>query len=358
MAHGWLKMGRTIYVDSHCKLSVVKLVDFIEYIDSGVITIPDFQRDPDRDKIEDIVNTYKNKKLKGRNWFIEQGQISLCGVPTDGDKKLYVVDGQHRITAMQKLREEDVLDGEMLINITKCDSLAEMKDFYAKLNINTVLPINYNVIEDIFFTNELLKVKNKLKQSYKTMFGKTRGNNSNVVFYHIDDFINKFSVESLKKHWEISDITCEKIWRKLMEINDAASSEINKIRQKEKIGRFANAKPMEKMNAHRFYLSFKSGVQWDMFAENYNIRVIVKKNKCDIPSKIRSKVWRKQFPDSLTGTCYCCGEEISNDNYECGHKISEYNGGNVEVSNLEPVCGGCNKSMGIMHMDVFKAMFN
>ena len=143
-----------------------------------------------------------------------------------------------------------------------------------------------------------------------------------------------------------------------MEINDAVSQEVDKIRQKEKIGRFANTQPMNKMSSHRFYLSFMHGVKWDMFADNYGIRVIVKKNKSDIPQKIRSQVWKKRSPDTLTGTCYCCEEEISNDNYECGHKLSEFNGGKVEVSNLEAVCGSCNKSMGTMHMDTFKAMFD
>jgi hypothetical protein len=359
MAHRWPVIGRQHYKDDNCKLSIVKLDTFVGYINNGTIVIPDFQRDQDEDKIEEIVNTYKDKKLKGRNWFIEQGQINLCVIPMDGYNKLYVVDGQHRIEAMQRLKRDDYLsDDVMTINIAKCNSLEEMKEFYSKLNINSNIPIIYNNIEDIFLVNELLKVKNALKQTYKSMFSRTKGINSKAQFYHIDDFIDKFNVPMLKNNWPVEDITFENIWEKLMYVNELVIKKIDKIKQKECIGRFAIAGNMNKMSDNDFYLSYKSGVQWDMFADDYGIRIIVKKYKGDIKKAIRDKVWRRDFSDTLTGKCYCCEDDVKIENYECGHVISEYNGGKTEVSNLRVVCGGCNKSMGIMHMDDFKEMFN
>ena len=32
--------------------------------------------------------------------------------------------------------------------------------------------------------------------------------------------------------------------------------------------------------------------------------------------------------------------------FQCGHIISEYNGGVTEVTNMRPICPGCNQSMG------------
>ena len=53
--------------------------------------------------------------------------------------------------------------------------------------------------------------------------------------------------------------------------------------------------------------------------------------------------------------CFCCGIEELNamGTWECGHVISEYNGGDLSTQNLKPVCSGCNKSMATMNMDEY-----
>ena len=35
--------------------------------------------------------------------------------------------------------------------------------------------------------------------------------------------------------------------------------------------------------------------------------------------------------------------------YQCGHIISEYNGGATEPFNMRPICSGCNQGMGNMY---------
>ena len=39
--------------------------------------------------------------------------------------------------------------------------------------------------------------------------------------------------------------------------------------------------------------------------------------------------------------------------FHCGHIISEFNGGNLDVENLKPICQPCNSSMKTMNMDEF-----
>ena len=43
--------------------------------------------------------------------------------------------------------------------------------------------------------------------------------------------------------------------------------------------------------------------------------------------------------------------------WECGHIISEANGGNLDTDNLKPICSGCNKSMGSKNMDDYMKEF-
>lgn len=77
-------------------------------------------------------------------------------------------------------------------------------------------------------------------------------------------------------------------------------------------------------------------------------------SKTKISSALRSALWRAYFTNKLDGTCYCCNRLISYDHFECGHIIPESKGGPTEITNLKPVCGACNKSMGSTHMEEFK----
>lgn len=80
-----------------------------------------------------------------------------------------------------------------------------------------------------------------------------------------------------------------------------------------------------------------------------------KKKKEKIPAAVRKIIWNTYIgKDKNVGKCLCCNaEEISNTNFECGHIKSEKNGGEVNIENLRPICGHCNKSIGSNNMDEF-----
>jgi hypothetical protein len=82
---------------------------------------------------------------------------------------------------------------------------------------------------------------------------------------------------------------------------------------------------------------------------------IEKKKKVQIPSAVRNIVWNTYIGSNVkTGKCLCCNsEQISYPNFDCGHVISEANGGDYKVQNLRPVCGNCNGSMGTKNMVEF-----
>ena len=56
----------------------------------------------------------------------------------------------------------------------------------------------------------------------------------------------------------------------------------------------------------------------------------------------------------MYGKCYCCKTSVIEiTNFDCGHIISEFNGGNISIDNLKPICGTCNTSMGTENMNEF-----
>lgn len=74
-----------------------------------------------------------------------------------------------------------------------------------------------------------------------------------------------------------------------------------------------------------------------------------------IPRAIRNLVWNNYIGEKKgVGVCKCCKKKsITQMDFECGHIVSEYNGGKTIVKNLIPICKLCNLSMGRTNMNDF-----
>jgi hypothetical protein len=77
--------------------------------------------------------------------------------------------------------------------------------------------------------------------------------------------------------------------------------------------------------------------------------------KKPIPAALRTSVWNNYVGiNEGQDKCYCCNSEpITKANFECGHVISEKNGGATTLQNLRPICGHCNKSVNSKNLDTF-----
>jgi 5-methylcytosine-specific restriction endonuclease McrA len=69
--------------------------------------------------------------------------------------------------------------------------------------------------------------------------------------------------------------------------------------------------------------------------------------KKNIPKALREQVWIKKFGHNFEAKCPIswCKNNISVFNYEVGHNKPESLGGSLDLENLLPICGKCNKSM-------------
>ncbi len=80
--------------------------------------------------------------------------------------------------------------------------------------------------------------------------------------------------------------------------------------------------------------------------------------KKSIPKKVRHQAWKIHVGNCLEGRCYSCDKVIYFEHFEAGHVLSEYNGGEISVSNIRPICVTCNRSCGVMNLDEFKKMLS
>jgi hypothetical protein len=91
----------------------------------------------------------------------------------------------------------------------------------------------------------------------------------------------------------------------------------------------------------------------------YKAKKSTRSKKERIPATVRNIVWVTHFHTSKKGQCWLCKvEDISSANFECGHVVSEKNGGKPTIDNLRPICSFCNKSVGTMNMEDFKRKYN
>ena len=91
---------------------------------------------------------------------------------------------------------------------------------------------------------------------------------------------------------------------------------------------------------------------------NFSINKTIKEKKPrkkTIPVALKRKVWDHWVGEQIGKTkCPCCKlTDITQLNFSCGHINAEANGGSLHVTNLRPVCGSCNSSMGTKNMNEF-----
>jgi 5-methylcytosine-specific restriction endonuclease McrA len=94
--------------------------------------------------------------------------------------------------------------------------------------------------------------------------------------------------------------------------------------------------------------------EMERLKRNFDNELIIHSKKNIIPKCIKTIVWItyiKNGENNRKGKCFCCRKnEITCDNFECGHVISEKDGGKVIKQNLRPICGQCNRSMSSKNM--------
>ena len=78
-----------------------------------------------------------------------------------------------------------------------------------------------------------------------------------------------------------------------------------------------------------------------------------------IPNHVKTLVWNKYVGvDKLEEKCFSCrAEKIDARHFHCGHVLAEAKGGELNLTNLRPVCAACNLSMGTRSMNEFTKEF-
>ena len=92
----------------------------------------------------------------------------------------------------------------------------------------------------------------------------------------------------------------------------------------------------------------------DEYSSIPDIISVKPRRKC-IPAPLRRKVWNTYMGEECgKGKCICCGDNVITPfMFECGHVISDHQGGTISIENLRPICCICNRSMGKQNMEIY-----
>ena len=153
--------------------------ELIKLFSNNLITIPDFQRTLNIDKIEKMIEKFK----KNKEYFNNCTNPLQLAYLHDIDNYL-LIDGQHRYNMLKKLNDT-ITDYVIPITIINCDNIEETYDIYKEINIDNANILEIKSFEDIIKYKKLEKL---ILTEYKDFFL-----NKNAFIYSIDEFIKALS---------------------------------------------------------------------------------------------------------------------------------------------------------------------
>lgn len=327
------------------------------------LIIPDIQVDLNEDKVIGIKESY----LKNPKFFVPKSLITIAKLQTNDITKCYLVDGQHRVEAIERLIQEDEnITNNIRLALVSTSSRTELILLFKELNIDSLKCPKLSDFEWIIIE----KLKDKIKNKYSDL-PKTISNKKNI--YTVGEFLDllkkKNILEVFNKKYNLEKGNNDD--NMLIDNDDNYVDEILKKLEKKNKEFFRKAKYLEILNnleQNTINDDYKFQKIEKDFIEKHTIMFFKRNNFIDwlvdntlepehekmirinITDEIKNKVWTKEFEARNSGNCpiWDCknilDRTVSN-SWQCGHLKSVKNGGSNELKNFKPICPSCNSKM-------------
>lgn len=309
-----------------------------ELLNKPIFT-PACQRSVMIDHVMEIVN-FQRDYFSKKYHYIFLNCIQFCVV----HGVWYCVDGQHRYEALKELN--DLEDWSIDIEVTHCKDKEEMHNIFRILNTSTPVP-EFLKSEDVSL---FLGLKKYIQERYsKYISSSSKPQRPNI---HLDTFLDavfkKNSLETLPLliEWIETENAkhCELLSNSSNELCLLAVEKINKtVRSR------GEPKNVTLRSEPKFYL----GYYWLEPLPNKILKTT--RDMCWKQWHIECRKLNKT--NGFEAPCYVCEKMLDHTSFEAGHIEPHIKGGLNTLDNLRPVCGACNKTMGTMNMNDFKAIY-
>jgi hypothetical protein len=340
------EVGQTIlnkYPKHNYKETHVTFEDILNNpkLKDDVLLKPNYQGALIEDKYMEIVEEY----LCNKSLLASKNKV-VIGCLND---KWYVIDGQHRLEACKILKRDYNKDDCLVFCWYQLFTEDRMKELFNSLNKDSIKNKFY-IDKDDFKVTFVLDFKQKIIEYVKSKnvsFAPKQTATSKIKC--IEEFIEKLREGGF--------------FDKFNNVMDAYNTIINKnnlfFEKSNLISDYKN-------NSSVFYKTeiqyIENGIIFPLkhnnfmefiFNEDINVYHTKKAIKIKITPYKKKKVWKNEYDDSTQAICPIsfCNEILhtGKNGWQCGHIVSEHNGGSTEPHNLRPICAGCNQSMGIQN---------
>jgi len=323
----------------------------------------DIQRHLDPDHLHELVE-YQDAHLRThRN----------CSFPTnvvvaEYEGRIALVDGQHRVETMRYLRRKGSMDAEQWASLRvpvvtiRLNAPSEYDDVFVAINKNKPVHLYSNV-------DAWKSVLKGVEQHFRVHYGayiREKSNRPRVP--HIN-------VQALLRYLDEGDyvrklgLSCEALVTEIEALNTCYRLHWRQLIPRKYIKEIADWAPrcIAKQPARPLLLGLYQTFEWvdrillkvtrpDAYPSYETMVHSTRNPRIRIPAATRQLVWNKRNPTTvgLVGACYVCDRPLNYDDMQCGHVVSVFAGGATVLSNLEPVCGCCNRDMGVEELGEYR----
>jgi hypothetical protein len=337
---------------------IMCFIELIDKINDGTIICQNYKNKLDENKINEMSKTFIDARTKYNENIFALEEFKICCIDIEENSKscMVLVDGIHRIKAIEKLLKDGIENiGNMIYLQKNCDNFRDYKNFVSMINITDTNKIPcYKEIQNIYNDKSMNKLKLELKELCKNAFRK-----NHPKYYDLDEYLKLFNKVNLvgtnfiDKH---NQINIKNILKYLKELNNKIKNEYNDDLMSKHTNNFVNKTGI--------FLTLKR-VNIPELIKDPNAQVLINcettPKRPSISKTLRLQVWKRRFPNSLEGRCYCCKDTMisfgTTNSFHCGHIVAHSLGGATDVNNLEPICQGCNADMGTRNLNDFKKQF-
>jgi hypothetical protein len=346
--------------------SIIRRIDAYIDIQHLVVTlfneykIPSFQRIINNAKVKEIMCVQEENVRKRGHFSIFQNLVFVELNAAD-DTCGYLIEGQHRFSALQKLYYKGYQNQLIPITIIQCNSHQEMKEIFFEINQNTEMP-EY-ILNDFEEKPLVDQIFTHFQNAYPTVWKTTKTPRRPFM----KDSYFQDAIAYLIKQFQAYNVQVPNLIELIEQEHKNIQSQnllpylTTKSKNPDKI-----LSKCREMNCYLGLFSDYSSeykYKWarDCFIRATNIqppeekttrKLKQRRRKKTIPASLKTAIWKKYIgADKGVYPCWCCEEaEMDKREFHAGHVIPESKGGQSSIENLRPVCASCNLSMGNRHM--------
>lgn len=304
--------------------------------------LPPFQRVKNEQHVHELY-LYMKEYYHAHHDIMCTGCVSLAKYET-GDE-LCLLDGQHRIRALQRL----------MLDIPEIKNIPIRTDIYTVTTYEQMETL-YRIINetrkvDLFRTSVELNVWPRVEEWFVSRFGSYWKDSDNPTVLNVNRRQVMKRMEALGILEKPAQLVINELERLIAYYKEQPADKWITWGVK------LDAKRITKLKQDGFYFGVYRHYEWiPRLFSNTTDHFCLDVQRKKIPSKLRHDVWKKRFKET-EGVCYCCEEVVSIHEFHCGHIVSVHDGGQNELINLEVVCSKCNLDMSTMNMEIYKSRF-